>query len=235
MCYYISRLRGIKMLENLKKDIYFKKLSILLKYYYSEGKISLFDDEIFKRMERTYICALPVALQIKYARYFFPEGSCYDRSLYMFLALDNAILVRGDIKSLEYLYGKDCAGHAWIELGDFVYDPTTMQKFDKDVYYILYECSNVEKINKEEYLKTNRDFVRQSVSYDIKDFLPNGRKRMQLASIVMQIKNNVKCMNDEHFIMDLEKYLALTDYNEQKLIEEQRQFLSRKIDLDKLM
>ncbi len=59
------------MLENLKKDIYFKKLSILLKYYYSEGKISLFDEEIFKRMERTYICALPVALQIKYAMYFF--------------------------------------------------------------------------------------------------------------------------------------------------------------------
>lgn len=231
----MNRLRGIKMLENLKKDIYFKKLSILLKYYYSEGKISLFDDEIFKEMERTYICALPVALQIKYARYFFPEGSCYERSLYMFLALDNAILVHGDIKSLEYLYGKECAGHAWIELGDFVYDPTTMQKFDKNVYYILYECSNVEKINKEEYLKTNRDFMRQSVSYDIKDFLLNGRKRMQLASIVMQIKNNVKCMNDEHFIMDLEKYLALTDYNEQKTIEEQRQFLSRKIDLDKLM
>ena len=223
------------MLENLKKDIYFKKLSILLKYYYSEGKITLFDEEIFKRMENTYICALPVALQIKYARYFFPEGSCFDRSLYMFLSLDDAILVRGNIKSLEYLYGKKCSRHGWIELGNYVYDPTTMQKFDKNVYYTLYECSNVEKINKEEYLKASRDFVKQSVSYGIKDFLPNGRKRMQLASIVIQIKNNVKCMNDEHFIMDLKKYLALTDYNEQEIKEEQRQFLSRKINLDKLM
>lgn len=59
------------MFKSLKKDTYFKKLSALLKYYYSEGKIILFDEEIFKKMESIYICALPVALQIKYAKYFF--------------------------------------------------------------------------------------------------------------------------------------------------------------------
>lgn len=235
MCYYMNRLRGIEMFKSLKKDTYFKKLSALLKYYYSEGKITLFDEEIFKKMESTYICALPVALQIKYARYFFPEGSCYERSLYMFLALDDAILVRGDIKSLEYLYGKDDAGHGWIELGNFVYDSTVMLKFDKNIYYALYKCSNVEKINKEDYLKARRDFVKQSVSYDIKDFLPNGEKRMQLASIIEQLKNNTELMNDEHFIIDLENYLALTNYDEQEIKEEQSQFLSRKSNLDKLM
>ena len=50
------------MFKSLKKDTYFKKLSALLKYYYSEGKIILFDEEIFKKMESIYICALPVAL-----------------------------------------------------------------------------------------------------------------------------------------------------------------------------
>lgn len=64
-----------------------------------------------------------------------------------------------------------------LELGNFVYDSTVMLKFDKNIYYALYKCSNVEKINKEDYLKASRDFVKQSVSYDIKDFLPNWRKR----------------------------------------------------------
>ena len=89
--------------------------------------------------------------------------------------------------------------------------------------------------NKEDYLKASRDFVKQSVSYDIKDFLPNGEKRMQLASIIEQLKNNTELMNDEHFIIDLENYLALTNYDEQEIKEEQSQFLSRKINLDKLM
>jgi len=43
----MNRLRGIEMFKSLKKDTYFKKLSALLKYYYSEGKITLFDEEIF--------------------------------------------------------------------------------------------------------------------------------------------------------------------------------------------
>lgn len=107
--------------------------------------------------------------------------------------------------------------------------------FDKNIYYALYKCSNVEKINKEDYLKASRDFVKQSVSYDIKDFLPNGEKRMQLASIIEQLKNNTELMNDEHFIIDLENYLALTNYDEQEIKEEQSQFLSKKINLDKLM
>ena len=58
---------------------------------------------------------------------------------------------------------------------------------------------------------------------------------MQLASIIEQLKNNTELMNDEHFIIDLDNYLALTNYDEQEIKEEQSQFLSRKINLDKLM
>ena len=108
-------------------------------------------------------------------------------------------------------------------------------KLTKSITEILPDNYEVKKINKEDYLKASRDFVKQSVSYDIKDFLPNGEKRMQLASIIEQLKNNTELMNDEHFIIDLENYLALTNYDEQEIKEEQSQFLSRKINLDKLM
>lgn len=60
-------------------------------------------------------------------------------SLYMFFCLDNAILVRGDIKSLELQSGPYDAFHGWIELDNYVYDPTALMRFDKDLYYQIYQ------------------------------------------------------------------------------------------------
>lgn len=103
-------------------------------------------------MSTTIISCLPVSLYIKYSHLLFPLGTCYDRSLYMFLALDDAILVRGNTFHLEYLHGKESAGHGWIEIGNYVYDSAHMLKYDKDFYYVLYGVSDVLKINKEDYL-----------------------------------------------------------------------------------
>ena len=86
-------------------------------------------------MSDTIIACLPVSLYIKHSKHLFPIGTCYDRSLYMFLALDDALLVRGNNKDLEYNYGKGHGGHGWIERGNYVYDPSLMLKFDRDTYY----------------------------------------------------------------------------------------------------
>ena len=41
---------------------------------------------------------------------------------------------------LEILHGNDHSGHGWIEIGNYVYDPTYLQKFDKNLYYEMF-CS----------------------------------------------------------------------------------------------
>ena len=124
------------VVENLKKKLYFKRTEMLFDKAVMEGKITEFDQEIYDKMDGVIVACLPVSLYIKYSKYLFPEGTCYDRSLYMFLALDDALLVRGNNKDLEYNYGKNHAGHGWIEVGNYVYDPSLMLRFDKDTYYI---------------------------------------------------------------------------------------------------
>ena len=106
-------------------------------------------------MSNTIIACFPVSFYIKHSNHMFAQGTCYDRSLYMFLALDDAILVRGNNKDLEYNYGKGDEGHGWVEVGNYVYDPSLMVKFDKDTYYALYRCSNVSKIDKKTTGKTH--------------------------------------------------------------------------------
>ena len=49
----------------------------------------------------------------------------------MFLAQPSSILVRGNIKTLEYKYGKEKSRHGWIEMDDYVYDPTSLYKYKK--------------------------------------------------------------------------------------------------------
>ena len=117
------------MIEDLRKKLFFAKFEILWREALCKGKIMEFDDGIYDDMSNTYISCLPVSLHIKHSKHLFPLGTCYDRSLYMFLSLDDALLVRGNNKDLEYNYGKGHEGHGWIERGNYVYDPSLMIKF----------------------------------------------------------------------------------------------------------
>ena len=214
-------------IQELKKKMFFKKFDYLLSKSYKNGKITKFDDEIYNKMSTTIISCLPVSLHIKYSNYLFPKGTCYQRSLYMFLALDNALLVRGKTKSLEYRFGLEEAGHGWVEIGDFVYDPSLMLKFDKDVYYSLYGCSDVSKIDKETYMKEHKDFMCCSLSYDLDEFRPNGKSRLDLGLIAYQLKVLSDMLNDSEFTKDLNDYLDLVQYDEKQIYQEQNRIMKR--------
>lgn len=219
-------------LDSLKKKLYFTRLNILFNKGLKEGKITRFDEEIFDKMSNTIIACLPVSLYIKYSKYLFAQGTCYDRSLYMFLALDDALLVRGDNKNLEYNYGKGHEGHGWVEIGDYVYDPSLMLKFDKDTYYSIYGCSNVKKIDKQNYLLQHQDFVDEHVSSDYAEFKPNGKRRLELGILIFQIRVLSEMLGDEQFTKDFNDYLTLIDYDENQ-IREEREKAIQKILTDK--
>lgn len=209
-------------LQDIKKKLYFTKINFLFNKALQNGKISGFDEEIFEKMSDTIIACLPVSLYIKYSNYLFAQGTCYDRSLYMFLALDDALLVRGDNKDLEYNYGKENGGHGWIEVGNFVYDPSLMLKFDKDIYYMLYGCSNVSKIDKETYLQQHKEFVDVHVTHDFDEFRPNGKRRLELGFLIIQIKALSQVLGDQEFTKELNDYLTLIDYDEDQIVEERQ-------------
>lgn len=74
------------MFDNLKKKLFFKRFDVLFDKGVREGKITEFDNEIFEKMEGTYIASLPVSMYIKHSEHLFPQGTCYERSLYMFFS-----------------------------------------------------------------------------------------------------------------------------------------------------
>lgn len=214
-------------LYNLKGKLYFMKLKLLFTKAIKEGKITRFDDDIFIKMSKTIIACIPVSFHIKYADYLIGKGTCYDRSLYMFLALDDAVLVRGSNKALEYNCGKENDGHGWVEIGNFVYDPSLMLKFDKDTYYSLYECSDVEKIDKSTYLKENKNCIESSLSHDYNDFRPGGKRRTDLEAVVIQVNALCQMAGNEQFTKDFADYLSFVEYDVEQIREEQGRELER--------
>ena len=214
-------------LEEFKKKLYLNKLSCLFDKAYTRGLITEFDEEVYEKMDNTVIACLPVSLYIKYSKYLFPEGTCYDRSLYMFLALDDALLVRGNNKDLEVRFGKGHGGHGWIEIGNYVYDPSLMLKFDKATYYKLYGCTDVRKTDKATYLAEHKEFVDQNVITDFNELKPGGKRRLELGVLIMQVKALSTFVGDDNFTRELNEYLSFIEYDEKQIQEERDKVLKK--------
>ena len=210
-------------LDMIKKDLKeIKKMKNLIKKGLKKGKISLFDDKFYEQLSHTYINGLPVSIHIKYLKPETSPGGCYERSLFMFLCFDNALLVRGDNRNLEILYGPDEAGHGWIEIDNYVYDPSLLMKFDKELYYKIFSPKNIIKCTKEEYCKNdiNKCFYEYVKNTKIEDYQPGGNKRHSLNCIVPLVKYAAKNSNNDQFIIDLNNWLNIIQYDEYQVTNE---------------
>lgn len=206
------------MFKNILKNLYFYKMNLLFEIGIMNKKIIEFNDEFYEKLNNTYINTLPVSIHIKYLKPQTPPGKCYDRSLYMFFCFDDAILVRGNHKDLELLHGKPNAGHGWIEIDNYVYDPSLLMRFDKDIYYQLYKPTNVCKYTKKDYCSIEEcaQLYNNIKATTVDDFKPNGKKRYQLSTTIPLIETIAHQLNDEELINDLTQYLNLIDYNPNK-------------------
>lgn len=208
------------MLDNLKKKLYFSKLKLLYSKGIADGKIVPFDEDFYRCMSNTYFASIPVSMHIKYLRPKTGPGKCYDRSLYMFFCFDDALLVRGDKLNLELMYGKDNAGHGWIEIGDYVYDPTMLMRFDRELYYKMFSPTNVSKVTKDDYVSVNGDFYNDIISTTISDFQPGGNKRLELCTTIPLVQGIADMSSDENLKKELDEYLSLIKYDGEAIYRE---------------
>lgn len=130
------------MSENIEKRLYLSEIENLFEKGLFDGLIEPFDNTFYERLSHTYINCLPVSIEIKYLKSINGPGHCLDRSLSMFFCFDDALLVRGDGKYFELIYGKNKTFHGWIELDGYVYDPSFMKKIIK--YLCLQIFQNVQ-------------------------------------------------------------------------------------------
>ena len=208
------------MFDNIKKKLYFLKINLLFYKGMEEEKIVPFDEEFYKSMSNKYIGCIPISIRIKYLKPILPPGQCIDRSLYMFFCFDDALLVRADVKDLELAYGKEDALHGWIEIGNYVYDPSLTLRFDKDLYYKIYFPTNIRKETKEDYKKVSSSFYDEVMSTTIEDFQPGGRKRTDLCLTIPSIKEIAELSNNDDFKKEVNEYLELIQYDEKQIQDE---------------
>lgn len=200
-------------------DLYLRKLEFQLYKGLLEGKIVPFDEEFYKSMSTTYFSCIPVSMHIKYLRPTCPPGKCYDRSLYMFFCFDDALLVRGSNKDLEVRFGKENGGHGWIERGNYVYEPSLLLRFDKDLFYKMYKPSNVSKITVEEYKKNDDGYYDKVRNTKLEDFRIGGKLRTELAVTIPFVRSIAEFAGGE-FKEDLEKFLEEIEYDEEQVYRE---------------
>ena len=208
------------MFDNLKKVLYFSKMQLLFNKGLAEGKIVPFDDEFYEKMSHTYFNCIPIYMHIKYLKPLFGPGKCYDRSLFMFFCFDDALLVRADNKDLELRFGKENAGHGWIEIGNYVYDPSLMMRFEKDLYYKIYSPTNISKATKEDYKKVNGSYYDDVRNTSIEDFKLGGKKRTDLCVSIPLVRGIAEHSSDENFKKELDAYLTSIQYDEKQVYEE---------------
>lgn len=215
------------MFDDIKKKLYFNKTQLLLKKGLEKGSIVPFGDELYEKMSHTYISCLPVSMHMKYLNplnsLISPLGQCYDRSLYMFFCFPNAVLVRGNNKDLELRYGKEHAGHGWIEMDGYCYDPSLLLRFKRETYYEIYKVSNISKTTTEEYkncCESNKYFYEEVVNTKLSDFQINGSKRTDLCVMIPLVQGIAEMGTNEAFKKDLKDYLKLIQYDEKEVYGE---------------
>ena len=208
------------MFEDFKKKLFFSKMILLFNKGQETGKIVSFEEDFYQQMSDTFFNGIPISMHIKYLKPTSGLGKCYERSLFMFFCFDDALLVRGDVKDLELRFGKENAGHGWIEIGNYVYCPSHLKRFDKELYYKIYNPTNVYKITKEDYIKHNGNYYNEVRDTKIEDFQVGGSRRVDLCVTIPLIKGIADSSDNEEFKRELDKYLTLIQYDEKQIYDE---------------
>ena len=202
-------------LKDLKNKIILERMELLIKHGINEGTIVPFDKELYDVLNKTLIFDIPVDIYIKYLKPTLPPGKCYDRSLYMFLSFEDAVLVRGDVKNLIIKYGEEEAGHGWMERDGYVYDPTFMLIFKQEDYYRIFQPTNIQKSNMEEYRsnKACNEFYNKIRQTTRESLRINGPERYELIVTIPLVQNIANMTGKKEFIDELNKYLDEINYN----------------------
>ena len=202
----------------LKEKLYFNRINALFNAGIKNGLIIPFNDDFYKELNKTIVNTIPVGLDIKYLRPKISPGKCYDRSLKMFLAMDDSILVRGSLEYFRVQGDTEGENHGWVERYGYVYDPTFKCIIDKDYYYKIFKVRDEYKCNHEEYCNlcdSNRDYYIKVKSTTRESLKKDGSDRYQLAMtipLLLGIANN-----NEEFRNELATYLKEINYDEEDI------------------
>ena len=203
---------------NLAKLLYYKKLDYQFKFGIIKGLIVPYDDGFYKELNKTIVDTYPVGIDIKYIRPKLGPGKCYDRSLKMFFAIDNSVLVRGSLKYFRLMGDTEGVNHGWVEKDGYVYDPTWLFRFNKDYYYKIFGVEKEYKTTIEEYCNCSAENnelytkIKNTTKESIKN---NMLDKLTLYTIVPLLKGLAS--GNEDLKRELDEYLESVEYDEEDI------------------
>jgi hypothetical protein len=215
------------MLDNLLDELSLIEPKSLYQKGLKDGSIIPFSDELYEKMSHKYFNSIPISLNLKYLSPKYNLGKCYDISLIMFLCFDNSLLVCGEEKNL-----KSSKEHEWIEMDDYCYDPILLLRFKKDIFYDIFKPFNLTKTTIEQFKNAsyyNKKIYEEIKTTDLSDYQPNGKKRIDLCVTVPIVREIAKIENNENFMKELNEYLKLINYDEEKIYTEMQEAIQKLI------
>ena len=117
-------------------------------------------------------------------------------------------------------------------MDDYVYDPTSLYKYKKDLYYKIYELTSITKITTEDYIKEKKEEYYKTKKA-LEDYLPDGDNRIDLYSLIPILEEIVLLTNEETFNEEIENYFKLIKYNKETFEEEIEKIFQKKMDFKK--
>ncbi len=208
----------MKIVDNLKKRLYFLRCELLFSEGLRNGSIVPFEEDLYKRLNKVYFNGYPLSIQIRYLRPLVSPGQCEDRSWFITMGFEDAFWVSGDIKTLELNYGKKSAWHFWVEHDDWVYDPTLLYKIRKELYYKMYIPKNVIVRRPEQYKKD--EWYQEVINTTVDDLKPGGKDRCHLCVSIPLVQNIARMSGSQEFVDELDEHLRLIKYDHKQVVDE---------------
>ena len=107
----------------------------LLIQAYKEHKIEPYEEELIDNLRKQTFNGIPITVLL--FTNFLCKGECYVCSVNLSRGMDHFHLVHGDINCIKK--NDEYPNHSWVEKDGFVYDTTDGFKWDKKLYYELFE------------------------------------------------------------------------------------------------
>ena len=164
VCQMIKNIKQVptasQKLKQFRSDCFDIRIMHRLMYGYRTCQITAYDDEFVQNLKQYHILGTTVFAIIND---FKPDedsnevGHCLERSFLMFLCNHDSVWVYGNNQNLAIKHGKQNSTHAWVEVGNFVYDPTTIQRYPKKLYYNMLKINHVKKLTYGNYQQNGVD------------------------------------------------------------------------------
>ncbi len=106
----------------------------------TEGKIVPYEQSLLDRLRKYTAYGLPCSIILLSSPCC--NNECYAMSVLLSRGLDTFTLVHGNVN--KFLKDDRYPNHSWIEKDGFVYDTTDGFKWDKELYYRLFEPEVIE-------------------------------------------------------------------------------------------